>query len=182
MKVLDPFRVRAPRVVAVVEERFILLRKAFSFALIGLLNTAVDAMVFFVAYSHLTASPLALDLVTGLADGCRCVSPDNLRLIVSNLLAWLVAVTGSYVMNSFITFAAESGRKLGWRRYGTFAASSVLGAVANTAVLVVVAQVLPVWVAKACAILVSFVVNVAMSHFIVVRRRPDAAGSGPAAG
>lgn len=179
MKVLDPFRARAPRAVAAVEARFVLLRKAFSFAVIGLLNTAVDATVFFLAYTHLTASPQALDFISGLAEGCGCASPDSMRLIISNVLAWLVAVSGSYAMNSFITFAAESGGKLGWRAYGTFVVSSVLGVIANTATLVIAAQVLPVWAAKVCAILVSFVVNFSMSHFVVFRRRPDAAASGP---
>ncbi len=37
--------------------------------------------------------------------------------------SWLVAVSGSYVMNSYVTFAAESGRRLRWRAYGTFVAS-----------------------------------------------------------
>ena len=52
------------------------------------------------------------------------------------MLAWVVAVTGSYVMNSYITFAAESGRQLRWRAYGAFVASGIAGLVANTATLV----------------------------------------------
>ena len=34
-----------------------------------------------------------------------------------------------------------------------------------------VAQFAPVWVAKGCAILVSFVLNFSMSHFVVFRAR-----------
>ena len=41
------------------------------------------------------------------------------------MTAWLVAVTGSYVMNSSVTFAAESGRKLRWRAYAAFVVSGV---------------------------------------------------------
>jgi putative flippase GtrA len=78
-------------------------------------------------------------------------------------------------MNSFITFAAESGRKLRWRAYGAFVASGVVGVIANTATLVIAAQFLPVWAAKGLAILVSFAVNFSLSHFVVFR--PGAAGS-----
>jgi hypothetical protein len=48
-------------------------------------------------------------------------------LIPANVLAWLVAVSGSYVMHCFITFAAESGRQLRWRAYGAFVAFGVVG-------------------------------------------------------
>jgi putative flippase GtrA len=122
--------------------------KAASFGMIGVVNTAIDASVFFLALATLTSS-----------------------LVAANVLAWLVAVSCSYVMNSFVTFARESGRKLRWRDYGTFVASGVVGAVANTATLVMTAQFLPVWTAKGCAILVSFLVNFSLSHFVVFRKR-----------
>jgi len=58
----------------------------------------------------------------------------------------------------------------------TFLASNILGWTANTTTLVFFAQVmlLPVWVAKAIAVVASFVVNFSMSHFVVfrVRHRP----------
>ena len=54
-----------------------------------------------------------------------------------------------------------------------FVASGIVGLVANTATLVIAAQFLPVWVAKGCAILVSFLVNFSMSHFVVFRRRAE---------
>jgi putative flippase GtrA len=77
-------------------------------------------------------------------------------------------------MNSFVTFAAETGRKLRWRAYFAFAGSGVAGWVANTATLLVLAQILllPVLLAKAVAILVSFVVNFSISHFVVFRAQP----------
>jgi putative flippase GtrA len=135
-----------------------MLIKATSFAAIGVVNAAIDASVFFLAYAGL-GSPWAL------------AGAPTARLIIANLIAWLVAVSGSYVMNSFITFAAESGRKLRWRDYATFVASGVVGMVANTAVLVLAAQVMPVWAAKGLAILASFIVNFSLSHFIVFRPR-----------
>jgi putative flippase GtrA len=156
--------------------RFATAKKAVSFALIGVLNSGVDAGIFFLVYYYLNRTPSALWPLAALADLCHCGSVANLMLVTANVIAWLVAASGSYVMNSSITFAAESGRKLTRRAYLTFLASGVVGVVANTATLVLVAQVLPVWVAKACAILVSFIVNFALSHFVVFRpmRAPEA--------
>ena len=72
-------------------------------------------------------------------------------------------------MNSYTTFARESGRKLRWRDYGTFVVSGIAGVIANTTTVVVAAQFVPVWAAKLMAILVGFVVNFSLSHFFVFR-------------
>ena len=71
--------------------------KAASFAMVGVVNSLVDYSVFLSAYYFL-----------------------KLPLIPANVLAWLVAVSGSYVMNCFITFAAESGASHFPRRGGFF--------------------------------------------------------------
>ena len=122
--------------------------KAASFAMVGVVNTLIDYSVFLSAYYLI-----------------------QLPLIPANVLAWLVAVSGSYVMNCFITFAAESGRQLRWRAYGAFVASGVVGVIANTTVLVVASRWLPVPVAKLLAIAASFAVNFSLSHFLVFRTR-----------
>jgi putative flippase GtrA len=122
--------------------------KAASFAMVGVVNTFIDLGIFLAAYNLL-----------------------QLPLIPANVLAWLVAVSGSYVMNSFITFAAESGRQLRWRAYGAFVVSGVAGVITNTAILVVASYWLPVLAAKLLAIAVSFVVNFSLSHFVVFRTR-----------
>ena len=122
--------------------------KAASFAMVGVVNTFIDLGIFLAAYNLL-----------------------QLPLIPANVLAWLVAVSGSYVMNSFITFAAESGRQLRWRAYGAFVASGVAGVITNTAILVVASYWLPVLAAKLLAIAVSFVVNFSLSHFVVFKAR-----------
>jgi putative flippase GtrA len=90
-------------------------------------------------------------------------------------VAWVIAVSGSYVMNSYFTFAAESGRKLSWRAYFTFAASGILGLLADTTALLIATRFLPIMLAKIVAIGAGFVVNFSMSHFVVFRpRKPDA--------
>ena len=129
-----------------------MLMKATSFALVGVVNTVIDLAVFVFAYNVL-----------------------HWRLIPANVLAWFVAVSCSYVMNSTFTFAAESGRKLRWRDYGAFVASGVVGMIANTTTLVLASYVVPVLVAKFMAIGVSFLVNFSLSHFVVFRKKANPA-------
>jgi len=135
------------RLVQAWRERAVVL-KAASFASIGVINALVDLAVFFAAYK-----------IVGMA------------LIPANVLAWLVAVTGSYVMNSFVTFAAESGRQLRWRAYLAFVASGIAGLIANTTTLVVASYWVPVLAAKLMAMVVSFLVNFSLSNFLVFRAR-----------
>jgi putative flippase GtrA len=172
---IDRLRANFPRATAVVEPHFSVLRKAVSFALIGVINVAVDTSVFLLVYSYLRARAAALRPLDALAQWCACASHDTLVLVTANVIAWVVGVSGSYTMNSFITFAAESGRRLRWLDYGTFVASGILGAIANTTALVLAAQFMPVLAAKGCAILTSFAVNFSMSHFVVFRPRRKAA-------
>jgi putative flippase GtrA len=149
--------------------------KALSFALIGVVNSAVDYSVFLLARMAFEHSPAAQSTFAMLADRCHCGGTETVGLVAANIVSWLVAVTGSYAMNSSITFAAETGRQMRWRDYATFVASGIAGLVANTATLVVAAQLLllPVWIAKAIAILASFVVNFSLSHFVVFRKRSE---------
>jgi len=122
--------------------------KAISFAMVGVVNTAIDFSIFWTTV-HFLGWPL----------------------VPANVLAWLVAVSFSYAMNSFITFGPESGGILRWRDYATFAASGVAGMVASTSTLFALSYVLPVLVAKLLSILVSFVVNFSLSHFVVFKAR-----------
>jgi putative flippase GtrA len=149
--------------------------KAASFATIGAVNTVLDYGVFLLARAAYRDWPHAVAAFNSLSANCRCGSGTAFLLIASNMTSWSVAVTSSYILNSSITFAAESGRKLRWRPYLTFVVSNIAGLFANTAALIVAAQILllPVWIAKATAVLASFVVNFSMSHFVVFRRRPE---------
>lgn len=123
--------------------------KATKFAMIGIVNTGVDYCLFMLFY-------LAL----------------GWRIVFANIAAWIFAVTGSYVLNSYITFAAESGRVLRLRDYLTFLGSGVVGFLGNTATVVLASYVVPVLVAKLLAVGVSFVINFSLSHLVVFRRRP----------
>jgi len=123
--------------------------KIISFGVIGLGNTLIDLAIFTLAYQVL-----------------------KLPLVPANVIAWLVAVSCSYVMNTMITFRAESGRVLRRKDYLSFVASGVLGVIATTTTLVALSHFMPVYAAKLLAILVSFVVNFTMSHFVVFRTKP----------
>jgi putative flippase GtrA len=124
--------------------------KAISFALVGLVNSVVDFSVFSFSYYYL-AWPI----------------------IAANAAAWVVAVTGSYILNSTITFANESGRKLTPKSYLSFALSQVAGFFANTGTVWCLVELLhvPAWAAKVAAIAVSFGVNFSLSNFVVFRAR-----------
>ena len=126
-----------------------LIRKVATFGAIGVVNSAVDFGVFALGYQAL-----------------------KLPLIAANILSWTVAASGSYVMNSTITFAAESGGKLSPASYGKFLASGLIGLVANTVTVLALSYAMPVLIAKLFAIGVSFVVNFSLSHFIVFRSTP----------
>lgn len=123
--------------------------KMISFGVIGLGNTVIDFGVFTLAYQVL-----------------------KLPLVPANVLAWLVAVSCSYVMNTMITFRAESGRVLRRKDYLGFVASGVLGVIVTTTTLVVLSNFMPVLFAKLVSIVASFVVNFTMSHFVVFRAKP----------
>lgn len=142
----------AERTILVLRRQVVML-KAISFALIGVVNALVDFAVFL----------FALNFITFPLPG------ERLDLVAANVIAWLVAVSGSYVMNSYVTFAAESGRKLRWRSYFMFAAAGILGVIVNTATLVIAADYVSVLVAKVLAIGAGFLVNFSMSHFVVFR-------------
>jgi len=150
------------------------MRKAVSFGLIGVVNTLIDYSVFWIAYSYV-GIPHAVANVLTLLPLAITKMLAWLPLAVTNVPGWLVAVSCSYMMNSFVTFAAESGRRLRWRDYGTFVASGIAGLIANTIALLAVSNIMPVLAAKLFAIGVSFLVNFSLSHFVVFRPRRRAA-------
>src|SRR3954466_10635283 len=135
------------KLIAAWHDRAIAL-KAMSFALVGVVNSAVDFGVFALAHSYF-----------------------DVPIIPANVLSWCVAVSGSYVMNSLTTFARESGRELRAKAYFAFMISQIGGLLANTTTVFVASYFMPVWLGKVLAIGASFVVNFSLSHFVVFRKR-----------
>jgi len=149
MSLPAPIASLSERLTAAWRERAVAL-KAVSFALVGLINTAVDATIFFLLLAYATPS-----------------------LVLANVAAWFIANTGSYVMNSFTTFSAETGGKLSLRHYAGFVGSGLVAVTASTITVVIAAKFMPVWAAKAIAILVSFAVNFSITHFVVFRTKSE---------
>src|ERR1700684_4649815 len=129
--------------------------KAVAFGLVGVVNTVVDYCVFLLARAAFDSSAAALAAFASLSVFCDCGSTATFALIAVHTVAWLVAMSGSFVMNSFVTFAAETGRKLRWRAYFAFAGSGIAGWITNTATLLVLAQILllPALIVQAAALL-----------------------------
>src|SRR4051812_4749579 len=101
------------------------IAKIISFGLIGVGNSLIDLALFTLGYQVF-----------------------NLPLLPANVLSWFVAVSCSYVMNTMITFRAESGRVLRRKDYLSFVASGILGMIANTTTLLVLSNYIPVYAAK----------------------------------
>ena len=150
MKLPGPFEDLRARLIAAWRGGAVSL-KAASFAVVGLINTAVDAAIFFLLLGFVTSS-----------------------LVIANVVAWAVANTGSYVMNSLTTFSAETDGKLRLKHYAGFVGSGLVAVSASTVAVVIAAKFMPVWAAKAIAILVSFAVNFTITHFVVFRPREGA--------
>ena len=127
-----------------------LLKKAVSFAAMGLISAFVDFGTFALA-----------------------IRVMDLPLVLANVLAWATAVSASYVLNSHTTFAAESGRKLNLRAYGTFVCSGLFGLAAGTVTLLLASYFVPVLFAKVIAIGASFIVNFTLTHFFVFGSSPE---------
>jgi putative flippase GtrA len=145
--------------------------KALSFALIGVVNTAVDYGVFLIARSLLERSAELSWQFYSLAGWCRCGQPSDFVLILANVTAWSIAITGSYFMNALITFATETRRKLRWHSYARFVAAGAIGLAASTATLLLCVQMLllPVWLAKLVAVGASFLVTFSLARSVVFK-------------
>jgi putative flippase GtrA len=126
--------------------------KAMSFAMVGAVNTVVDACVFFLLLGYATNS-----------------------LVIANVGAWLTAISGSFVMNSLTTFSAETGGRPRLKHFPGFVMSGIVAVTASTTAVVIAAKFMPVWAAKGIAILVSFAVNFSITHFVVFRTKSESA-------
>lgn len=122
-----------------------LLVQMMRFGVVGLINSGVDAGIFF----------LALGTVTG-------------SLVVANVISWIVAVTCSYVLNTRFTFA-EHAKPFSFSDYLVFTLTQVGGLVANTGILVIAAPYMPLLVAKFLGIVAGFAMNFTLARVIVFR-------------
>jgi putative flippase GtrA len=127
------------------EIRGLVLVQMARFGVVGLINFGIDTGIFFLALATVTSS-----------------------LVVANVLAWTVAVSSSYVMNSKFTFA-EHSKQLNFGAYLAFAVTQIGGLVANTAVVLIAAPFMPLLAAKFLAVIAGFVVNFTLARLFVFR-------------
>lgn len=151
--------------------KWLISAKALSFALIGVINTVIDYGVFFTVRSLLERSTQLSWQLASLAGWCRCARADDFVLVLANVTAWSIAITGSYFMNALITFATETERKLRWHSYARFVAAGAIGLAASTATLLLCVQalLLPVWLAKLVAVGASFLATFSLAHLVVFK-------------
>lgn len=118
-------------------------KELLTFSCIGLVNTAVDLMVFFSAIALLEAGNTA-----------------------ANIIAWFVAVPLSYALNSYLTF----GKPLNLLNLSDlikFMLSGVAGLVVATITLLALSSFTGVIVAKLASILVGLVFNFTLAKYFV---------------
>ena len=134
-------------------ERAIAL-KAISFAMVGVVNTVIDFSVFWTAAITICGWPL----------------------IAANVLAWLIAVIVLLCDEFLHHLRPGIGPHAALARLRDFRASGVAGMVASTGdgLVALVLLCCRCWPPSWLSILVSFVVNFSLSHFVVFRaRRPQ---------
>ena len=113
------------------------------FGVVGLLSLALDTAVF-----------LLLALVAGLP------------VWLANILAWVVAVQQSYVLNGVWTFKRPWRELVDHVTYGGFVVGGLLGLAVTTVTVTLAALVMPVLPARGLAILVGVAFNYIASHFV----------------
>ncbi|WP_439572991.1 GtrA family protein [Phreatobacter sp.] len=136
--------------------------KLVSFGLIGVLNGVVNYAVT-VGVTLAVLAPLAL-------------AGNDLALGAAKALGWAVAVSNSYLLNTWFTFADESGRRFGWATYLRFVASGTAGLVVEVGSFLLAVRFLPLALAAIVPIGLAFLVNFAMTRLLVFpdrsRREP----------
>lgn len=139
-----------PRLVALARRE---APKLVSFGLIGVLNGFVNYAVT-VGVTVLVLAPLAM-------------AGNDIALGAAKALGWAVAVSNSYLLNTWFTFARESGRRFGWATYLRFVASGTAGLVVEVGSFLLAVRVLPLAFAAIVPIGLAFLVNFTMTRVIV---------------
>lgn len=132
-------------------------RRFAMFAGIGVINTLVDVGAFIGFY----------ELV-------------GLDVISCNVLAFLLAVANSYILNRFITFRDRSGGGGSLRRFARFFVIAITAMIVSTAIVYLASQFIHPVIGKLMATVVSTLINYLGSHRFVFtreRRHPRSAGA-----
>jgi putative flippase GtrA len=118
-------------------------KQFLAFCTIGIINTTVDFIVFFMAIELLAADK-----------------------IVANIIAWFIAVQLSYVMNSRFTFH-EAFHQLNFKALAKFMLSGIVGLVVSTISLLILNQFMDLMLAKLFSIFIGLVFNFTLAKYFV---------------
>jgi putative flippase GtrA len=127
-------------------------RRAAMFIAVGVLNTLIDIGTFTCLYQF-----------------------AGFDVISSNVLAFLVAVTNSYIMNRFFTFGDRRGG--GVRRFARYLTIAVTAMTVSTAIVYLISQFTHPLIGKLVATVASTVINYIGSHRFVFTAEQRAARS-----
>ena len=127
-------------------------RRARAFVAIGAVNTMIDFTAFAGLYQLAGLDP-----------------------IVSNVLAFLIAVTNSYVLNALITFGDRRGARGPFRSFARFLFVAIVALAVSTAIVYLISMVMHPLIAKLIAIAGSTVVSyIGCYRFVFSAERGEA--------
>lgn len=118
------------------------------FAIVGVINTIIDFAVFFALYE------LA-----------------GWNMIYSNICAFLVAVTNSYFMNKYFSFAHHKEKRISMAEFVIFVTASIATLSLSTAILVLGEPYLPVLYLKIIAAIITPLLNFLIYRFVIFQKK-----------
>lgn len=116
------------------------------FAVVGVINTAIDFFVFILLYYKL-----------------------GIFLVGAHIFGFLVATINSYIMNKFWTFGEKEPTSL--KQFSTFLLVTTLALILSTIVIYIAAKFIPAWLAKLVAIGITLVWNYIGMHLFVFKEK-----------
>lgn len=121
-------------------------QRMIRFAIVGAINTAIDFSIFTVLYYRLAV-----------------------WVVPANICSYGVAVTNSYLMHRYWTFADRGERRPSARQFLVFLSFNLVGLSISTVTVWLLTAVMPALLAKTCAIFATFVWNYWSSRTFVYR-------------
>lgn len=115
----------------------------FRFAVVGTFSTLVDFAIFFTLYYL------------------------GINLVVSNIIAYSLSLIGSFFINRYWTFADSKHRNA--KRLPLAILYGYIGLGLSTCLVWLWAQIIPVFFAKICTVLIMLFVNYGANKYIIFR-------------
>lgn len=121
------------------------MKKFIRFAVVGFLNTAIDYGLFAALFYSL-----------------------RINLVMSNVLAYLFALTNSYFLNRAWTYQIKGGTR-GGRAFIMYACGNLMGVLISTVIVTLMSGLMNPIFAKLISITIVFPWNYVYSKFFVYR-------------